>query len=284
MVAAFLLPLRPVTSFPSLSNPPKISPLRRPSPTFRPCRPFHNPAPFQPKTRNAPTSRLPPQPPPAAAAPGPPLLTVLSTIVGICVLIGSLLYKIPQVLRVLRRKSADGISILMYSLETLGTTFSAVYYARRAFPFSTYGESVIIMAQNIFLMLLIVRYQHLPRLPAAILAVLYLLSLAVLYSKYIPLRFIMALQVCSIPILNLARLPQILLNWRRKGTGELSPVTLGLQLLGNVARIFTTVAQVRDPLMFAGICVATCFNSALFIQWLYYSGRLKMSAKQLPNS
>lgn len=210
------------------------------------------------------------------------ILTILSTIVGVCVLIGSLLYKIPQLVRVVRRRSAAGISILMYALETIGTTFSAVYFARKAFPFASYGESVFIMAQNVLLMGFIALYQRLPRIPAAIAFVLYAISLLLLYSKLVPLKVLVVLQVCSIPILNLARVPQIALNWRRKGTGELSPITLGLQLLGNVARIFTTIAQVKDPLMFAGICVATCFNTTLFAQWIYYSRRFPKVAEQLP--
>lgn len=209
--------------------------------------------------------------PPASVPPS--LLNILSTIVGICVLIGSMLYKIPQVFRVVRRRSAAGISVLMYSLETVGTTFSALYFARRAFPFSTYGETVFIMIQNIVLLALIVYFQRLPRVPATVVAIAYFVTVFALLMPMVPLSVLVALQLCSIPILNLARVPQIILNYRRKETGELSPITLGLQLLGNVARVFTTIAQVRDPLMFIGICVATCFNTALFAQWLYYSRR-----------
>lgn len=189
-------------------------------------------------------------------------------------LIGSLLYKIPQVVRVVRRRSAAGISVLMYTLETLGTTFSAVYFARRAFPFSTYGETVFIMIQNLVLLSLIVFYQKLPRAPAVALTILYLTLVVSLLSPFVPFSLLVILQLCSIPILNLARVPQIVLNYRRKATGELSPITLGLQLLGNIARIFTTIAQVKDPLMMVGVCVAACFNTALFGQWLHYSKRL----------
>lgn len=217
----------------------------------------------------------------------PSILTIISTIIGVCVLIGSVLYKIPQVIRVVRRRSASGISVLMYSLETLGTTFSAVYFARRAFPFATYGEAVFIMAQNVLILGLIVYYQRLPTRAAGLLALAYAVMLVLLYSSLVPLRVLMVLQVCSIPILNLARVPQILLNWRRRSTGELSPVTLGLQLLGNIARIFTTIAQVRDFLMFAAICVATLFNTVLFLQWVFYSRnttKLDKMAGQLPNA
>lgn len=223
-----------------------------------------------------------------AFLPGSPtnrsLLTIFSSIVGVCVLIGSLLYKIPQVFRIVRRKSAAGISVLMYAMETLGTTFSAVYFARRAFPFVTYGESIFVMVQNVLIMMLIVIYQRLPKLSALCCSAFYLIALLFLYSSFFPLKFLMALQVCSIPVLNFARVPQIFLNFRRKSTGELSPITLGLQLLGNVARVFTTIAQVKDPLMLLGICVATCFNSVLFGQWIFYSRRRPHIPKRFPIS
>lgn len=166
----------------------------------------------------------------------------------------------------------------MYALETLGTTFSALYFARRSFPFSTYGENVFIMMQNVVLLTLIVFYNDLPRVPTVVLAVLYVSMVIALLSPVVPLSLLVILQFCSIPILNLSRVPQIMLNHREKSTGQLSPITLALSLIGNLARVFTTIAQVRDPLMFVGICVATCFNTTLFAQWLYYS-RLRRSSK-----
>lgn len=233
-------------------------------------------------TSSAPVATAPvPSVSPQSVAIARPVITLLSTIVGICVLIGSLLYKLPQIIRVVRRRSAAGISVLMYALETLGTSLSALYFARRAFPFSTYGEMVFIMIQNLVLLSLIVVYQRLPRAPALLLAFLYVSLVITLLSPCVSLSCLVVLQLCSIPILNLARVPQLILNYRRKSTGELSPITLGLQLLGNIARIFTTVAQVKDPLIMVSVCVATCFNTALFTQWLYYSRRLSLRVPPL---
>ncbi|PXF48483.1 Mannose-P-dolichol utilization defect 1 protein [Gracilariopsis chorda] len=275
---------------------PAVSPFRPAHPRRSRCLPFRPVC--LPVRRVAPLLCVAPPPPlsvrpaalsailaavPAAVPPSNRLLIVLSTIVGVCVLIGSVLYKIPQIVRVLRRRSAAGISVLMYILETVGTTFSAVYCARRHIPFSTYGESVFIMVQNALILMLIVFFERLPRVPAVCSALVYVLCLLCLYSSLVPMRIITVLQVCSIPILNLARVPQILLNLRSKSTGELAPITLGLQLLGNVARIFTTIAQVRDPLMLTAIAVATCFNTTLFAQWFKYSRVLPTRVNPIPN-
>lgn len=199
------------------------------------------------------------------------MLSVISAIVGVCVLIGSLLYKIPQVLRIARRRSGEGVSVTMYSLETIGTTFSALYFMRRAFAFSTYGELVFVAVQNVAILCLIVLFEKHNRVVAALAALAYACMVILLLSPSVPLKVLMGLQIAAIPILNLARVPQIILNWRRKGTGQLAPLTLGLQVLGNVARIFTTLASVRDWLMLTGVCVSTLFNSTLVAQWLYYN-------------
>lgn len=198
-------------------------------------------------------------------------LALMSTVIGVLVLVGSVLYKVPQLLRIVRRRSARGISVVMYSLETLGMTFSAVYFARRAYPFVSFGETVFIIFTNLAILALIVRYERLPSKPAIACAVAFGFLLAFLVSPVVPLPLLMSLQVVSIPLLNLAKLPQILLNRKRKSTGELAPSTLGLQLLGNIARIFTTLAQVKDGLMLASTLVASCFNVTLFAQWLYYN-------------
>jgi mannose-P-dolichol utilization defect protein 1 len=207
------------------------------------------------------------------------MLALLSTIVGILVLIGSLLYKIPQVLRIAKRRSGEGISITMYLLETIGTTFSVMYFARKAFAFASYGELVFVMGQNVVILALIAAYEKLNKPFAVLAGIAYLTLVISLLSPSVPLRALVGLQVASIPILNIARIPQIVLNWRRKGTGELAPITLGLQLLGNVARIFTTIASVRDWLMLVGVCVSTLFNATLVGQWLYYSRRKPVAAR-----
>lgn len=199
------------------------------------------------------------------------ILKLFSTIVGSFVLLGSLLYKVPQVLRIWRSKSGEGVSLLMYTLETVGTTFSAVYSSRLALPFSTYGESLFIMGQNSLILMLIVIFEKLGKTWALLGGILYIVALFVLYSPAIPLPILTALQISSIPISNLSRLPQIFLNWKRKSTGQLAPTTLGLQLLGNVARIFTTLVRVKNPIILISFLVATLFNSTLVGQWLYYN-------------
>lgn len=200
-----------------------------------------------------------------------PILSIASNFIGSLVLIGSLLYKLPQVVRILRRRSARGISVSYYALETVGTTFSAVYFARRSYPFITYGETVFGLIANVAILYMIFFYEKYPSYVVVAYSVCFASMLLFLVSSMASMELLINLQLLSIPLLNIAKVPQIWLNHTRKSTGELAPITLGLQLLGNAARIFTTIAQVRDGLMLASAIVACLFNAVLFGQWFFYN-------------
>lgn len=56
-------------------------------------------------------------------------------------------------MRIFRKRSAEGISASMFTLETVGTSMSLLFSVRNAFPFSTYGEAFFILAQNVAILI-----------------------------------------------------------------------------------------------------------------------------------
>lgn len=67
-----------------------------------------------------------------------------------------------------------------------------------------------------------------------------------------------------------AKVPQIVTVWREGGTGQLSGFAVGNYLLGSLARVFTTMAEVKDPLILGGFVVGACLNGVLAGQVLWY--------------
>lgn len=199
-------------------------------------------------------------------------LTILSTLVGYVIIAGSMLFKVPQAARIFRKKSAEGISATMYSLETVGIAMSLVFSIRSAFPFSTFGEAFFILAQNMAILAGISIYDQNPKpsvlaLGLLVFGALFALTLS---PALVPYSIVSLLQSISIPLLNISRIPQILLNHERKSTGELAPSTLILQAAGNLARIFTTIVQVKNQLFLLSCIVAMVFNGILVAQYLMY--------------
>src|ERR1700760_1191955 len=73
----------------------------------------------------------------------------VSKALGIAIVGASGIVKVPQLLKLLNSQSAAGVSFLSYLLETAALVITVAYNARSGNPFSTYGESALIAAQNV---------------------------------------------------------------------------------------------------------------------------------------
>lgn len=71
-----------------------------------------------------------------------------AVVVGWLVVAGSCFRSVPQIVRVLRAKSVEGLSLASFTIEALACAVSVAYNAYHRYPFSTYGDSVICLAQN----------------------------------------------------------------------------------------------------------------------------------------
>ena len=75
------------------------------------------------------------------------------------------------------------------------------------------------------------------------------------------------LQASSLALLAFGgRLPQIVSNFRRGGSGELSLTSCLLSVAGNVGRLFTTLMLVDDVLVLAGAVIQLILNGILLAQ------------------
>ncbi|KAA8497697.1 Mannose-P-dolichol utilization defect 1 protein-like [Porphyridium purpureum] len=197
---------------------------------------------------------------------------VLSRVVGVAVLLGSVMYKVPQVLRIVKSKSTDGISTSALVYETLGMLFSSVYNVRSGFPFETYGELIFITLQNILILWLMRAYAPPEKKRRAALApILIGTSFPCLMAPVVPFALTRTLQLLSIPLGNLSRLPQIWMSFRSKSTGQLSVATVALTVAGNVARLFTTAVQVKDAFVLMSSLCAFALNSVVLTQCILYN-------------
>jgi len=62
---------------------------------------------------------------------------------GLGIVAGSTLVKLPQVVAVVRARSAEGLNPLSFELETLGLAIAASYGFLHRLAFSAYGESIV---------------------------------------------------------------------------------------------------------------------------------------------
>jgi mannose-P-dolichol utilization defect protein 1 len=199
----------------------------------------------------------------------------LSKGLGIAIVVGGSIVKVPQILLILRTQNSTGLSLPSYILETLSYLITLFYSYRNAFPFSTYGENFFLGVQNIAVSLLIISYGNSPNASRAtgdigLVLGLFIATITVLNS--ISLDNLSYLQIATLPLSLSSKLPQIAANYNAKSTGQLSAFAVISQILGCIARVYTTSTEIGDPLVQAGFGLALVLNLVLGIQMLMYWG------------
>lgn len=141
---------------------------------------------------------------------------------GIGIIGASSVVKIPQLLKLLNSQSAEGLSFLSYLLESGSYLISLSYNVRNGFPFSTYGETALILIQNIAIASLVLNYSG--RQPAIAAWIAGLAGAGwLLFNENQVNEANLSLAMSAAGILGVAsKIPQILTIWSEGGTGQLS--------------------------------------------------------------
>ncbi|NIG59704.1 hypothetical protein EI555_000313 [Monodon monoceros] len=214
----------------------------------------------------------------------PCLKILLSKGLGLGIVAGSLLVKLPQVFKILGAKSAEGLSLQSVMLELMALTGTMVYSITNNFPFSSWGEALFLMLQTVTVAFLVLHYRGQTVKGVAFLACSALVLL-VLLSPLTPQAVVTLLQASNMPAVVVGRvgagnkgedvgkgdwLLQAATNYRNGHTGQLSAITVFLLFGGSLARIFTSIQETGDPLMAGTFVVSSLCNGLIAAQLLFY--------------
>jgi mannose-P-dolichol utilization defect protein 1 len=150
------------------------------------------------------------------------LKLAISKALGIAIIGASSIVKIPQLLKLLNSQSAEGISFLSYLLETTSYLVTLVYNIRNLFPFSTYGEIILIAIQNIVISVLVLQYSGKGAGAAVFVAGLAAAGYALFNESVTSLETLQYLQAGAGLLGVASKLPQIITIFSEGTTGQLS--------------------------------------------------------------
>jgi len=191
-----------------------------------------------------------------------------SEILGVLVILGSFMVKIPVIINVVKYKSSKGLSTSSLYAQCLSLSAFTSYHLLRGSPLRTWAENLSVLIQNVILVLLAWHYSR--ARPGAMLFVTSALagSVAVMWSLPDDLLWTLPMASMSIGISGL--IPQIWENYKNGHTGAQSIITQTLNVLGVVARIFTTLQLVKDSVVVLSLSVSSLFHFTLLAQivWL----------------
>ncbi|KAL6716526.1 hypothetical protein ACLMJK_006093 [Lecanora helva] len=198
------------------------------------------------------------------------LKLALSKALGIATVAGSGVVKLPQILKLLSSQSASGISFLSYALETSAFIVTLSYSARSGFPFSTYGETAMIAAQNVVISLLVLQFEGRTVLAAGFLGALLAAGWALFNEQLVDMGMLGYAQIGAGLLGVASKVPQIWTIYQEGGTGQLSAFAVFNYLIGSLARVFTTIQEVDDPIILYGYLAGLVLNFIEVSQMIYY--------------
>jgi mannose-P-dolichol utilization defect protein 1 len=154
----------------------------------------------------------------------------ISKSLGIGIIAASTIVKVPQILKLINSKSSEGISFLSYLLETSAYLISLAYNVRQGFPFSTYGETSLIMAQNVVIAVLVLHYSGKQSAAALFVAGLAASAATLFTEGVLDMKTLSYLQAGAGLLGIASKVPQIAAVWQEGGTGQLSAFAVCLPL------------------------------------------------------
>merc|ERR550525_801448 len=198
-----------------------------------------------------------------------PQVCCLKTL-GLGIVVGSSLVKVPQVLKIMASGSAEGISFMSVLLELIAITFSGVYGYSNNFPFSAYGESLFLAIQTGIIAMLVLAYSR-GKLSAMIFLYFYAGAVWALMNPHItPAEVLWYGQASNIPMILLGKFIQIGTNFKNGHTGQLSAITSFLLCLGAIARIFTSIQETGDQVLILTYICSSLVNTIIALQVIVY--------------
>lgn len=195
----------------------------------------------------------------------------LSKGLSVGIITGSMIVKVPQIIKIIHSRSTHGLSGLSYLLETLAASITFGYNVRAGNPFSTYGETLFMALQNLVVLVLLGFYRDRMMRVVLLMSLYSVFMSSLLIPSYFTDATVRSLQAVTIPLNMVSRLPQILIIWRNHGTGQLSALTVFLVWAGSMARVYTSLQETaEDRLLLASFGLAALLNTIIFAQLIYY--------------
>ncbi|KAF2203156.1 mannose-P-dolichol utilization defect 1 protein [Delitschia confertaspora ATCC 74209] len=198
------------------------------------------------------------------------LKLAVSKALGIGIIGASSIVKVPQLIKLINSQSSEGVSFLSYLLESGSYLISLSYNIRHGFPFSTYGETALILVQNVIIAALVLKYSGSQAGAAAWVAGLATAGALLFKEDIVDVKALSWLQAGAGVLGVASKAPQILTIWKQGGTGQLSAFAVFNYLLGSASRIFTTLQEVPDPLILYSFIAGFVLNAILALQMIYY--------------
>lgn len=164
--------------------------------------------------------------------------------------------KFPQILSVMRARSAEGLSLGSVLLEVTGFLVFLRYQMYYEYPIQTYLEYPMLIAQDVVLLLFVFYYTGSMQNALTYSSIFLVLWNVLVLQKWI---IDLALNLCTV-ISASSKFLQLQHLWRAKDSGQASALTWAMATYTSATRIFTTLMTTGDKAVLLRFIVLLILN------------------------
>lgn len=164
--------------------------------------------------------------------------------------------KFPQILSVMRARSAEGLSQGSVLLEVTGFLVFLRYQMYYEYPVQTYLEYPMLIAQDVVLLLFVFYYTGSMQNALTYSSIFLVLWNVLVLQKWI---IDLALNLCTV-ISASSKFLQLQHLWRAKDSGQASALTWAMATYTSATRIFTTLMTTGDKAVLLRFIVLLILN------------------------
>ena len=195
----------------------------------------------------------------------------ISKAIGYGLIAFSSILKLPQLFVIIKHRSGQGLSVTSLFMEIVANVLAYCYHRQRGFPISTFGETLMIMIQNILIAFFVTHFS--PKYDLYKWNLFILIDSCLIFSveRGVMSDSLMTIlwRVC-LPLSIAYKIPQILHTYKAKCKGELSSLSCFLTLMGSCGRVFTTIREVHDWSVLLMYVLNVLLNGTIWVQSLVY--------------
>ncbi|XP_039275099.1 mannose-P-dolichol utilization defect 1 protein homolog, partial [Nilaparvata lugens] len=125
---------------------------------------------------------------------------LISKGLGLAIVAGSCMVKVPQILKIMQNKSAAGVSFTSVLFDLYAVVAGVAYAYAKQFPFSAWGDALFLLIQSTIITALVLGYNFSPS-AAASFVVAFCGVLVGLIGGFTSLDVLWSMQAVSAPIM-----------------------------------------------------------------------------------
>ncbi|KAM9348724.1 mannose-P-dolichol utilization defect 1 protein-like [Symphorus nematophorus] len=207
----------------------------------------------------------------------PCLKFVLNKTFGFWILLDAFLAQLPQLLKILWRRSATGLSLTSALLQLYASSCPVVYAMAKNFPLFAWSERLLTLAQTAAIVFLILHYRG-----DTVKGLLFLLAYSgvmFLLGSYAAAAVVSVMQASSLAALIASKGLQAGTNHCNGHTGQLSTLSVLLSWAGALGVVFMSLQETGSSLSTLSHILSACLSCVLLAQVLCYNSSSTTTTK-----